>query len=111
MGKGYTVEGQVTGEEKFGGLQIEVLPSYEGFGKKRFARKSKTGWGPLAEGHTPRFYHLKHGDRLTMTTLDAAPRWRPHQIRDFFAQLIPEKEMTHVTLQVGVRHSESGCLG
>ncbi len=29
MGSGYTVEGQKTGVEKFGGLQIEIIPSYE----------------------------------------------------------------------------------
>lgn len=28
MGSGYSVEGQITGKEKFGGLQIEVIPSY-----------------------------------------------------------------------------------
>ncbi len=111
MGKGYTVEGQVTGEEKFGGLQIEVVPSYEGFDQKRFARKSKTDWETLAQRRTPRSYHLRHGDRLSMTTPDAPPKWRLHQIRDFFDQLIPEEDMTHVTLQVGVRYSELSCLG
>jgi hypothetical protein len=29
VGSGYTVEGQKTGEEKHGGLQIEIIPSYE----------------------------------------------------------------------------------
>jgi|ERR1700733_14539125 hypothetical protein len=29
VGAGYTVEGQKTGEERFGGLQIEIIPSYE----------------------------------------------------------------------------------
>lgn len=29
MGKGYTVEGQVTGEEKFGGIQLLVVPPKE----------------------------------------------------------------------------------
>ena len=29
MGSGYTVEGQKTGEEKFGGLQIEIIPSFQ----------------------------------------------------------------------------------
>ena len=29
MGAGYTVEGQKTGEEKHGGLQIEIIPSYQ----------------------------------------------------------------------------------
>ena len=29
MGAGYTVEGQKTGEEKYGGLQIEIIPSYQ----------------------------------------------------------------------------------
>jgi hypothetical protein len=29
VGSGYTVEGQKTGEEKHGGLQIEIIPSYQ----------------------------------------------------------------------------------
>jgi hypothetical protein len=29
VGSGYTVEGQKTGEEKYGGLQIEIIPSYQ----------------------------------------------------------------------------------
>jgi hypothetical protein len=29
VGSGYTVEGQKTGEEKHGGLQIEIIPSYK----------------------------------------------------------------------------------
>jgi hypothetical protein len=29
VGSGYTVEGQKTGEEKHGGLQLEIVPSYE----------------------------------------------------------------------------------
>ena len=28
MGSGYTVEGQKTGEEKHGGLQIEIIPAF-----------------------------------------------------------------------------------
>lgn len=28
VGSGYTVEGQKTGEEKHGGLQIEIIPAY-----------------------------------------------------------------------------------
>ena len=28
VGSGYTVEGQKTGEEKHGGLQIEIIPSF-----------------------------------------------------------------------------------
>lgn len=29
VGSGYTVEGQKTGEEKHGGLQIEIVPAFE----------------------------------------------------------------------------------
>jgi hypothetical protein len=29
VGSGYTVEGQKTGEEKHGGLQIEIIPAYK----------------------------------------------------------------------------------
>lgn len=38
VGSGYTVEGQKTGEGKYGGLQIEVIPVY-----KRNQRKWLTG--------------------------------------------------------------------
>jgi hypothetical protein len=49
MGKGYTVEGQVTGEEKFGGIQILVAPPKESE-RERVAPKRRMllGDGPQA---------------------------------------------------------------
>jgi len=32
LGKGYTTEGQVTGAENIGGIQIDVFPKYDTFG-------------------------------------------------------------------------------
>lgn len=40
VGSGYTVEGQKTGEEKHGGLQIEIIPAY---------RKKAQKWRAAAE--------------------------------------------------------------
>ncbi|OOQ82021.1 hypothetical protein PEBR_40658 [Penicillium brasilianum] len=40
LGSGYTVEGQKTGEEKHGGLQIEIIPAY---------RKKAQKWRAAAE--------------------------------------------------------------
>lgn len=37
MGFGYTVEGQKTGEEKYGGLQMEIIPGYRRRGQKWLA--------------------------------------------------------------------------
>jgi hypothetical protein len=36
LGMGYTVEGQVTGEEKFGGVQLQAYPAKPGRGPKTF---------------------------------------------------------------------------
>lgn len=69
MGSGYSVEGQVTGKEKFGGLQIEVIPSY---------RRNLNAWGyapkpgepeqayfpELDEEKTPADLGLKPSDKL-----------------------------------------------
>jgi hypothetical protein len=74
VGSGYTVEGQKTGEEKFGGLQIEIIPSYE--------RRLRT-WQPdptrqgritglfdesksLDEGKTPSELNLNPGVKIRM---------------------------------------------
>ena len=82
MGSGYTVEGQVTGEEKFGGIQIEVTPSYR---KRDFVfwymgendRSCKTA---IPEDSTPRGQGLKGGSTICMEL----PRSRPAELSDFF---------------------------
>ncbi|KIW86331.1 hypothetical protein Z517_01727 [Fonsecaea pedrosoi CBS 271.37] len=60
LGSGYTVEGQKTGEEKHGGLQIEIIPAFQE--RLRTWAKDQTGdikasdleYGRLNEHSTPR---------------------------------------------------------
>ncbi|KAL4818499.1 hypothetical protein BDW67DRAFT_182658 [Aspergillus spinulosporus] len=66
LGSGYTVEGQVSGKEKFGGIQIEVIPSYE---RDTHTFRYSTEQGRVkyaAEHDTPGDYALKDGDKVTM---------------------------------------------
>ncbi|KAL4740495.1 hypothetical protein BDV11DRAFT_204276 [Aspergillus similis] len=66
VGSGYTVEGQVSGKEKFGGIQIEVIPSYE-HGTHTFSYSTEQGHVKYAAEHdTPSDYALKDGDKVTM---------------------------------------------
>lgn len=56
MGSGYTVEGQKAGEEKHGGLQIEIIPAY---------RQREQNWLAAAEEEElqePRLYHDRYLD-------------------------------------------------
>ena len=82
MGSGYTVEGQVTGEEKFGGIQIEVTPSY----RKRdcvfwYMGENGRPWKTaIPEYSTPRGQSLKEGSTIYMEL----PRSRPAELSDFF---------------------------
>ncbi|KAK2846370.1 hypothetical protein FQN49_005792 [Arthroderma sp. PD_2] len=72
LGSGYTVEGQKTGEEKFGGFQIEMIPSYTQGVKKYFREPlpSETvesiceGVGRLDELKTPLELGLKPGSNI-----------------------------------------------
>ncbi|KAL4909739.1 hypothetical protein BDW74DRAFT_173233 [Aspergillus multicolor] len=75
LGSGYTVEGQVTGKESFGGIQIEVIPSYER-NQHTFAFTSDRGQHLTMEDHdTPRDYHLMDNDILFASTkLQGYPR-------------------------------------
>lgn len=69
MGSGYSVEGQITGTEKFGGLQIEVIPSYRQ-NLKVWADAPKSGEPEQAyflnfdEENTPAKLGLKPSDKL-----------------------------------------------
>ncbi|KAL4997886.1 hypothetical protein BDV10DRAFT_201560 [Aspergillus recurvatus] len=66
VGSGYTVEGQVSGKEKFGGIQIEVIPSYERY-THAFSYSTEKGFVEYAAEHnTPRDYALKDGDKVIM---------------------------------------------
>jgi len=56
MGKGYTVEGQVSGEEKFGGLQLLVVPATDKFLKKqRSGPRGQSASDPIEGG----VFHLQ----------------------------------------------------
>jgi hypothetical protein len=65
VGAGYTPEDQVSGKEKFGGIQIEVIPSYEQYTHAfRYSTEGRVKYA--AEYDTPGDYALKDGDRVTM---------------------------------------------
>ncbi|KAL4774496.1 hypothetical protein BDW60DRAFT_205069 [Aspergillus nidulans var. acristatus] len=62
LGAGYTPEDQVSGKEKFGGIQIEVIPSYEQYTHAfRYSTEGRVKYA--AEYDTPGDYALKDGDR------------------------------------------------
>ncbi|KAL4766664.1 uncharacterized protein BDW70DRAFT_155322 [Aspergillus foveolatus] len=66
LGSGYTVEGQVCGKEKFGGIQIEVIPSYKQY-THTFSYSTKQGHVEYAAEHdTPGDHALKDGDKMVM---------------------------------------------
>lgn len=64
VGSGYTVEGQVSGKETFGGIQIEVIPSYEcnSCTFKHLDEQAKYVY--MTENSTPRSCGLKNGDMI-----------------------------------------------
>ena len=78
MGSGYTVEGLVTGEEKFGGIQIEVTPSYHKHGCL-FWYMTESGRSMIPEDGTPRGQGLEGGSTIYMEL----PRSRPAKLSDF----------------------------
>ncbi|KAL4751101.1 hypothetical protein BDW72DRAFT_212901 [Aspergillus terricola var. indicus] len=81
LGSGYTVEGQVSGKEKIGGIQIEVIPSYE---QHTHAFSYSTEQGHIkdaAEHDTPGDYALKDGDKVTMAPKPST--YRQARLRDF----------------------------
>ena len=71
VGAGYSVEGQKTGEEKFGGLQLEVTPAYRPDLKLWFRATESLiencdRFGALDEYTTPATNGLRPGDRLRL---------------------------------------------
>lgn len=74
MGSRYTVEGQKTGEEKYGGLQIEVIPEYQKGLRKwlpdnltpAFMRDILDGiaYHDLSEMSTPSELYLQPGEKI-----------------------------------------------
>ena len=82
MGSGYTVEGQVTGEEKSGGIQIEVTPSYRkhGYVFWYMAENGRSRKTMISEDSTPRGQSLGGGSTIYMEL----PKSRPAKLSDFF---------------------------
>jgi hypothetical protein len=104
VGSGYTVEGQKSGEEKFGGLQIEIIPSYE--------RGVRT-WQADAPGHggttisfdesksldeqkTPSELKLSLGAKIRLYP-SRPTYWAPHQISELIGAT-PNEDM-HVKVR------------
>ena len=82
MGSGYTVEGQVTGEEKFGGIQIEVTPSYRERGCVFWymAENGRSRKTMISKDSTPRGQSLEGGSTVYMEL----SRFRSAKLSDFF---------------------------
>lgn len=83
VGKNYTVEGQLTKQEKFGGIQIEVIPS-RSFSQKQFWY-GMPGQTPCIPPSSPKMVNLKAGDCITMS--DSEKTERPMQLGDSFRTL------------------------
>lgn len=116
MGSGYSVEGQVTGKEKFGGLQIEVIPSYRrhlemwvlatepgeqeqgGYGY---------GYGYRAGYHTPAQLGLKLSDKLqTYSNLVV-----PLKISDLARRMSSDKIRLYAVDELMMLDDEESCDG
>ena len=74
VGSGYTVEGQISGKETFGGIQIEVIPSYECNSYTFKYRDEQGKHVEMAENSTPRKRGLKNGDMVKMTNVSTTFR-------------------------------------
>lgn len=59
MGKGYSVEEQITGQDKFGGIQIQAYPMKRAVFEKRFLVQEPSRGGSMFSLYNP----LIHGDR------------------------------------------------
>ena len=86
VGSGYTAEGQITGKEKFGGIQIEVVPSYQKLNMMSFSYENQEGtWTHIVEAQTPRDYRLEGGSKIAM--VPNPPTFsRPARIHDYFSE-------------------------
>jgi len=105
VGSGYTVEGQKTGQEKFGGLQIEIVPSYQRIlrtwqlAPTEQDRKvvSFDHSKSLDEEKTPSELGLEAGVKIRLYPSHPT-YWTPCQIRDL-AGTAPSKD-THVKVSL-----------
>jgi hypothetical protein len=110
VGAGYTVEGQKTGEEKFGGLQIEIIPSYER--GLRTWQLEPTGQGRstvlfdesknLDERKTPSELKLNPGVKIR--SYPSRPTyWATYQISELIGTT--PKEDTHLKVSLSSRET------
>jgi hypothetical protein len=105
VGQGYTVEGQKTGEEKFGALQIEVIPDFEE-DLRYWTRAPREATEPrqpdlaglilpmLNDQRTPFELSLRSGDKLR-----SYPRNPIQTVPLTISDLVPPS--THIHLKVG----------
>jgi len=104
VGGGYTVEGQITSEEKFGGIQLEVTPSHKKVGTMRFSHQNQEGMRiDVVEAHTPQYYGLTEGSKIDMVP-NPPTFMRPARICDFYN----EGETTGATQCLELKASLSG---
>ena len=106
VGSGYTVEGQKTGEEKYGGLQIEIIPSYQEKlrvwlrqpleGNEKGVYTVPFDWSRcLDELKTPAELALHKGDKIR--SYPAKPTYSvPYTILDLTGD--PQNSEIHVTV-------------
>ncbi|KAF8248968.1 hypothetical protein K440DRAFT_660501 [Wilcoxina mikolae CBS 423.85] len=100
LGSGYTVEGQITGDEKFGGFQIEVTPAYQKLGTKSFWCMGHAGnCIDLKEADTPRDCGLEKGKTIFMSP---NPRkfYRAPKLQDFLEPVEMFDDLASLSLKV-----------
>jgi len=101
VGSGYTIEGQKTGKEDIGGLQIEVTPVYKSDLKIwcRDSNKEPGVFTPLQRLHeqtTPAANNIKPGEKLRVHPVPPVHEV-PYNISDLVADL-PTLE-TYITVR------------
>lgn len=88
VGSGYTVEGQKSGEEKHGGLQIEIIPAYQKKVAKWLAATEgealRNAYLYLDEAKTPAELGLKTGAKIRSYPPEATYQ-RPVILSDLIA--------------------------
>jgi hypothetical protein len=87
VGSGYTVEGQKTGEEKHGGLQIEIIPAYRKKAQKWLAAAEEEALQDrglyLDESKTPAELGLEAGSKVRV--YPSPPTYgKPVQVGDLY---------------------------
>lgn len=103
MGSGYTVEGQKTGEEKHGGIQLEIIPSYtrsfRDWLKEETPDVLNDPYARLDELKTPEQLGLKPGDKI-LSYAEKATYSRPHTIGDLIVQDSNGRDIDLISVKV-----------